>query len=224
MSVMKGTLAGTHQIQVSRGLPDAYDSKSKAANERRSSEVARVTIQARQVTSEELLNMPDDESRHELVRGELRKMPPAGSEHGYIALRIASRLERYVDANGLGRVYTAETGFKLASNPDTVRAPDAAFVSRERVESVGRVPGFWPGPPDLAVEVVSPGDTHAQVVEKALAWLEAGCRMVLVADQERRTVTSYRSLDDIHILTEGNVIDGADVVPGWELAITEIFS
>jgi Uma2 family endonuclease len=80
--------------------------------------------------------MPDDGFRHELVRGELRKMPPAGSEHGYLALRIASRLERYVDANGLGRVYAAETGFKLASNPDTVRAPDVGFVSRDRVEAV----------------------------------------------------------------------------------------
>ena len=183
-----------------------------------------MTIQARKITSEELMNLPDDGFRHELVRGELRKMPPAGSEHGYIALRIASRLERYVDANGLGRVYTAETGFKLASKPDTVRAPDAAFVRLERVEEAGHVTGFWPGAPDLAVEVVSPGDTHAQVVEKALAWLEAGCRLVLVADPERRTVTSYRSLDDIHILTEGNAIDGADVVPGWELPISEIFS
>ncbi len=168
--------------------------------------------------------MPEDGSRYEVVRGELRKMPPAGSEHGYIALRIASRLERYVEANGLGRVYTAETGFKLASDPDTVRAPDAAFVSRVRVEGVGHVTGYWPGAPDLAVEVVSHGDTHAKVVEKALAWLEAGCRMVLVADPERRTVTSYRSLDDIHILTEGGAIAGADVVPGWELPVAEIFS
>jgi len=151
-------------------------------------------------------------------------MPPAGSEHGYIALRIASRLERYVDTNRLGRVYTAETGFKLTSDPDTVRAPDAAFISRARVEHAGHVAGYWPGAPDLAVEVVSPDDTHAQVVEKALAWLEAGCRMVLVADPERRTVTSYRSLDDIHILTEGSTIDGADVVPGWELPVAEIFS
>jgi Uma2 family endonuclease len=168
--------------------------------------------------------MPDDGFRHGLGRGELRKIPPAGIEHGYLALRIASRLERYVDANGLGRVYAAKTGFKLASNPDTVRAPDVGVVSRDRVEAAGYATGFWPGAPDLAVEVVSPGDTHAQVVEKALAWLEAGCRLVLVADPQRRTVTSYRSLDDIHILTEGNAIDGADVVPGWELSITEIFS
>jgi Uma2 family endonuclease len=157
-------------------------------------------------------------------KGELRKIPPAGSEHGYIALGIASRLERHVDVNGLGRVYTAETGFKVTSNPDTVRAPDAAFVSRKRVEDEGYVTGFWPGVPDLAVEVVSPGDTHAQVVEKALAWQEAGRRMVFVADPEQRTVTLYRSLGDIHILTGNGVIDGADVVPGWELPVAEIFA
>jgi Uma2 family endonuclease len=183
-----------------------------------------MAIRDKQTTAEELLGMTNDGFRYELVRGELRKMPPAGSEHGYLALRIASRLERHVDANGLGRTYIAETGFKLASDPDTVRAPDAAFVSRERVEKVGRIEGYWPGPPDLAVEVVSPGDTHAQVVEKALAWLEAGCRMVLVADPEQRTVAVYRSLANIRILTEDDAIEGGDVVPGWKLPVAEIFA
>jgi Uma2 family endonuclease len=194
------------------------------ANGRRSNEVSRVTIQAGQTTSEELLDKPEDGFRYELVEGELRKMPPAGSEHGYVAINIGTSLNSYVRTNGLGRVYAAETGFKLASDPDTVRAPDAAFVSRERVEKAGRVAGFWPGAPDLAVEVVSPGDTHAQVVEKALAWLEAGCRMVLAADPERRTVTVYRSLDDIRMLTENDAIDGADVVPGWKLPVADIFA
>jgi Uma2 family endonuclease len=168
--------------------------------------------------------MPDDGFRYDLVSGELRKMPPAGSEHGYVALNIGRSLSDYVKDNGLGRAYAAETGFKLATDPDTVRAPDAAFVSRERVEKAGRVEGYWPGPPDLAVAVVSPGDTHAQVVEKALAWLEAGCRMVLVADPERRTVTEYRSLENIRILTEDDAIEGADVVPGWKLSLAEIFA
>lgn len=162
--------------------------------------------------------------RHELVRGELREMSPAGNEHGYLAMRIASRLEQHVDANKLGRVYAAETGFKIASDPDTVRAPDAAFVSREHVEKVGRVADFWPGAPDLAVEVVSPGDTHAQVVEKALSWLDAGCRMVLVAEPERKAVTVYRSREDIRILTGDEAVDGADVVPGWRLTVAEIFA
>lgn len=166
--------------------------------------------------------MPDDGFRYELVRGELRRLPPAGDEHGCLALEIASHLKNHVKANNLGRTYAAETGFKLASDPDTVRAPDAAFVSRERVEKAG----YWPGAPDLAVEVVSPNDTHAQVTGKALAWLDAGCRMVLVADPERRAVTVYRSRSDIRILTSeaGDAIDGADVVPGWKLSIAELFA
>lgn len=183
-----------------------------------------MSIKEKSYTAEELLRLPDDGTRRELVRGELREMTPAGNEHGYVALRIASRLERHVDANRLGRVYAAETGFKIASDPDTVRAPDAAFVNRERVEEVGRVEGFWPGAPDLAVEVVSPGDTHAEVVEKSLAWLDAGCRMVLVAEPQRKVVTVYRSREDIRILTEDEAVDGADVVPGWRLPVAEIFA
>lgn len=195
-----------------------------AKNGRRSNEVACVTIQAGKITAEELLSMPDDGFRYELVTGELRRMPPAGSEHGYVAINIGTSLNDHARTTGLGRVYAAETGFKLASDPDTVRAPDVAFVSRERVERAGRVVGFWPGAPDVAVEVVSPGDTHAQVVEKALAWLEAGCRMVLAVDPERRTVTVYRSLEEIRMLTQDDVIDGADVVPGWKLPVADIFA
>ena len=183
-----------------------------------------MAIKEKTYTAEELLRLPDDGMRHELVEGEIRKMPPAGNKHGYLALKIASRLERHVEENSLGRTYAAETGFKIASDPDTVRAPDAAFVSCERVEKVGSVSGFWPGAPDLAVEVVSPGDTHAEVVEKSLAWLDAGCRMVLVAEPERKFVTVYRSREDIRILAGDEVVDGADVVPGWRLPVAGIFS
>src|SRR5215210_406641 len=181
-------------------------------------------IQTGPVTAEELLRKPDDGFRYQLVEGELRKLVPAGSEHGYVALKIASRLERHVEANNLGRVYAAETGFLTSRNPDTVLAPDAAFVSRERVERAGRVEGYWPGAPDLAVEVVSPNDTHAEVTEKALAWLKAGSRMVVTLSPSQRTATVYRSLDDIRILTEGDTLEGADVVPGWRLAIAELFT
>lgn len=183
-----------------------------------------MTIREKQVTAAELLRMPDDGFRYELVRGELRKMNPAGSEHGYIAGRIFSRLERHVDESGFGRTYIAETGFELYSDPDTVRAPDAAFVSRERVEAAGDAPGYFPGAPDLAVEVVSPNDTHSEVTGKALEWLEAGCRMVLIAEQKGKTVTVYRSRSDIRILTEGDTVDGADVVPGWSLPVAEVFA
>ena len=138
---------------------------------------------------------------------------------------IGTSLNNHVKANKLGRVFTAETGFLISTDPDTVRAPDAAFVRRERVEEAGRVTGYWPGAPDLAVEVVSPNDTHAQVTEKALAWLEAGTLMVLVVDpgEARRTVTVYRSADDIRVLTGDDTIDGADVVPRWKLSMAELF-
>lgn len=184
-----------------------------------------MTTKTKQVTAEELLLMPQDGSRYELVKGELRKMSPAGNEHGYLAGEIFGELRSYVKANDLGRTYAAETGFTISSNPDTVRAPDAAFVKRERVEKVGRVAGYWPGAPDLAVEVVSPNDTYAQVTEKALAWLEAGTLMVLVLDpgEARYTVTVYRSATDIRVLSEGDAIDGADVVPGWKLSVAELF-
>ncbi|CAN5641019.1 hypothetical protein BH20ACT10_BH20ACT10_03040 [soil metagenome] len=97
-------------------------------------------------------------------------------------------------------------------------------MSRERLEATGEVEGYWLGAPDLAVEVVSPNDTHSEVVEKSLEWLEAGCRMVIVVEPRRKTATVYRSRDDIRILTEGDAIDGADVVPGWRLPVSEIFA
>ena len=185
-----------------------------------------MTVQTKPITAEELLNMPDDGTRRELVGGELREMAPAGNRHGYVAGELFGELRNHVKANGLGRTYTAETGFKTSSDPDTVRAPDAAFVSQARLERMGDVPGYWPGAPDLVVEVVSPNDKHSEVLDKALAWLDAGCRMVLVAHPERRVVTVYRSREDIRILTAeaGDVVDGADVVPGWKLSLTEIFA
>ena len=125
----------------------------------------------RLVTAEELLNMPDDGYRYELVRGELRKMAPAGYRHGKSAGKINGLLFVHVTANNLGTVPTAETGFLLASDPDLVRVPDVAFVRREREEAVGIVDGFFPGPPDLAVEVISPHDRYTEVAEKVEDWL-----------------------------------------------------
>ena len=178
------------------------------------------------MTAEQLLGRQDDDRRYELVKGELREMAPAGNKHGYLALEVGSELRNHVKANGLGRAYTAETGFKIHSDPDTVRAPDAAFVSRERLDRIGEVEGYWPGAPDLAVEVVSPSDVHTEVVEKALSWLEAGCRMVLVVDPGQSSVTVYRSVEEIRILRAGtgDAVDGGDVVPGWRLPLAELFA
>ena len=175
------------------------------------------------VTAEELLQMPDDGFRYELVKGELKQMAPAGSEHGDLAMRIGWRLAQHVEEHKLGKAFAAETGFRLTSNPDTIRAPDLAFVSENRIAEAGEVIGFWPGGPDLAVEVVSPGDTYNEIEDKVLDWLDAGTRMVVVVNPRQRTVTLYRSRADIVILTQDDILDGNDVVPGWSLPVAEIF-
>ena len=176
------------------------------------------------MTAEELLRLPDDGYRYELVRGELRRMAPAGHIHGRVAINVTTPLDRHVRAHDLGVVCAAETGFKLASNPDTVRAPDVAFIRRERVQEVGDAEGYWPGAPDLAVEVISPSDTFADVQEKVFDWLEAGTRMVILVMPRKRAVTVYRSLADMMMLTEHDMLDGGDVVPGWKIPVRELFS
>lgn len=183
-----------------------------------------MSTQVQPVTAEELLRMPDDGFRYELVEGEVRKMTPAGGEHGRIALNVGYFLKDHVRANGLGTVYAAETGFKVASDPDTVRAPDVAFVRKERADAMGTIQGYLPGAPDLAVEVISPGDTYSEVEEKVLEWLDAGARMVLVVDPRKGTATAYLSRDDIRVLSEDDVLDGGDVVPGWKVPVKELFT
>ncbi len=174
------------------------------------------------MTADELLVMPHNGYRYELIKGELRQMAPAGSQHGRIALKIGWRLAQFVEESGLGTTYAAETGFIIDTAPDTVRAPDASFVSKERAEAIDEE-GFFPGAPDLAVEVVSPNDRASEVTEKAFDWLRAGAKMVIVLDPKTSTATVYRGLDDGRILTEGDTIDGEDVVPGWQLPLADVF-
>jgi Uma2 family endonuclease len=182
-----------------------------------------MAIQTQTITSEDLLKMPDDGFRYELVRGELKKMSPSGHMHGEIAMKAGWRLAQHVEANKLGKVYAAETGFLLSSDPDTVLAPDVAFVSQRRLEEVGDVEGYWPGAPDMVIEVISPSDTYSEVEEKVVQWLSDGTRMVVVLDPRKRTATVYRSLTDITILTEEETIDGGDVVPGWKMPVSDLF-
>lgn len=178
----------------------------------------------RLVTAEELLEMPDDGFRYELVRGELRKMAPAGYRHGKSAGKINGLLFVHVTANNLGTVPTAETGFLLASDPDLVRVPDVAFVRREREEAAGIVDGFFPGPPDLAVEVISPNDRYTEVAEKVEDWLNAGTRMVVVVDPRRRVAVVHLPAREPITLTEQDTLDGGDVVPCWSMPVPEIFA
>ncbi len=172
-------------------------------------------------TAEQLLNTPGL-GRCELVCGEFVMMSPGGSKHGAIIIRISGPLWSHVQQNSLGAVFGAETGFQITCDPDTVRAPDVAFVRAERLEA--ELPdGFFPGSPDLAVEVLSPNDRAGEVLAKTGQWLQTGCRMVWIVDPGTRTVTVYRSLSQIRVLGAEEVLDGEDVVAGFRLPIGEIF-
>jgi Uma2 family endonuclease len=181
-----------------------------------------MTTTLQRSTASELFEMPDDGFRYELVKGELRKMSPAGGEHGVVVVNVTLLLGQHVKTNNLGVCCGAETGFKIASDPDTVRAPDLAFVSRERIPEDGVPKKFWALAPDLAVEVVSPGDTFSEVEEKVEEWLAAGARAVWVFDPKRRSAAVYRSMTDVTRLSEGDELDG-DVVPGFRCKVSEIF-
>jgi Uma2 family endonuclease len=176
-----------------------------------------------QLTADELFAMPKDGFRYELVKGELRKMSPAGSEHGAIIVNITVLLGQHVKSNKLGICFGAETGFKIATDPDTVRAPDVAFVASGRVPESGITKKFWPGAPDLAVEVLSPGDSYEEVDEKVEDWLAAGARAVWIVNPRKRSVTVYRSMSDVKRLSESDELDGGDVVHGFRCKVSEIF-
>ena len=176
------------------------------------------------VTAEQLLYMPDNGFRYELIAGEVRKMSPAGWKHGLIAVSWEFCWGAMSGKISWARFSQSEPGFLLASDPDTVRAPDVAFIRRERLAAEKPSEAFWPGPPDLAVEVVSPGDTVNEVDDKVKAWLDAGTRMVWVIDPKWRSVTVYRSAVRVTVLTENDEISGEEVVEGFRCVVGELFA
>lgn len=174
------------------------------------------------VTAEELLR--DYHDQHcELIEGRVVSMSPTFIEHGDISNEIAYLLNVAVRKSQHGKLLIAEAGFLVSRKPDTVRVPDVAFVTHERLAEAAVTKGFFPGAPDLAVEVVSPSDTAPRVHEKARMWIEAGCRAVWLVWPDDRSVTVYRSLDDVRILTGDAILDGGDVVPGFSHPIAQFF-
>ena len=150
-------------------------------------------------------------------------MSPAGWEHGEIVMRISGILWEYIRPRNLGRLFGAETGFILDRNPDTVRGPAVALIAREHVPTQKPQEAFWPGAPDLAVEVLSPSDRIGEVNKKTRAWLDAGVKLLWVIDPEPSTVAVYRSPEEVKILTTSDVLDGEDVVRGFSCPVAEIF-
>ena len=181
-------------------------------------------VATRTMVADELFMMPHDGFRYELVKGELVKMSPTGGKHGILTIRLGAALVQHVEANNLGEAFGAETGFILTTNPDTVRAPDAAFVSRERIPPGDFPEKFWPGAPDLAVEVISPSDTLYEVEEKIEEYLEAGVKLIWIVNPKKRTVTIYQPNVEPQTLTEADTLDGREVVPGFQYGLARLFA
>ena len=174
-------------------------------------------------TAEELLAMGDI-GRCELIKGELIHMSPSGARHGRIAGKICFLLIQHVEARSLGMVCGAETGFLATRDPDTVRGPDAMFVSRERMPPEESLDSYLPIPPDLAVEVVSPDDRWSEVEGKVSEYLDAGVRLVWVVDPKTRCVHVHRPHGPVDVLSSADDLSGGDVLPDFSCKVEELFA
>lgn len=177
----------------------------------------------RWTTAEQLATLPDDGMRYELVNGVLNIMSPAGGEHGAVAAVLLTSISVHARQHGLGKTYAAETGFLIQQNPDTVLAPDASFVSTERLRSLAKHAGYLPLAPDLVAEVVSPNDHPRDVEAKAQAWLDAGVQVVLIVDPQTSMIQVRRPARASEVHSEG-FVDLNDVLPGFQLDVRQLFA
>jgi Uma2 family endonuclease len=180
-----------------------------------------MAVERRLVTAEELLALPDDGLRRELIDGEVREMAPASGGHGLDAGTILVNLGGFLRVHPIGVALAAETGFILGRAPDRVRAPDVAVVlyARRPRETIG--PGYLEGAPDLAVEVVSPNDRAEEVAEKVADWLAAGASMVWVVYRGPR-IEVHSADGRVQRLGADDEVDGADVMPGFHMRVRDL--
>jgi len=159
----------------------------------------------------------------ELILGHLVVREPPGTRHGVIAATLTYYLSDFARRHELGVVLAQDTGFKIASDPDTVRAPDVAFVARARVE---RIPprGYAELAPDLLAEILSPDDRPAEVLAKVADWLAAGTELVWLVDPERSEVRVYRRDGSLAVVHAAESLDGEDVLPGFSCPLAQVFS
>ena len=175
------------------------------------------------MTAEELLSTNVPNRRTELVRGRLIVHEPPGGRHGYVAANLAFRLNQHIDLTGAGAVFVGDVGFTLRRDPDTVRGPDIAFVSKDRVPDP--IPSsFLEFAPDLVVEILSPSDRPGEVLAKVGDWLDAGARLVWVIDPERRLARVYKADGTEHMLDATAQLLGDDVLPGFRCALASILA
>jgi Uma2 family endonuclease len=172
-------------------------------------------------TAEDLAHFDEPGKTAELVRGVLVVHEPPSTRDGDRAARLTVRLGAFVERESLGSVFAQDTGFQIERNPDTVRAPDLAFVARDRLAAIGEE-GYGELAPDLVVEILSANDRPGAVLDKVGQWLSAGVRLVWVLDPVRQLTRVYRADGTVSIVEHDAYLDGEDVLPGFRCPLTEI--
>ena len=175
------------------------------------------------LTASELLRLYSRGVRGELIRGVLHETVATGQQHGEIAVNLSAQLWHFVKPRRLGRLTASDAGVWLERDPDTVREPDVAFFSVEKVPPGMQVTGYSETVPDLVAEIVSPGDSRREVRDKARMWLSHGVRIVWVVHPKTRTVDVYRPDLPVSTLLEDAFLDGEDVLPGFSCPVSTVF-
>jgi Uma2 family endonuclease len=173
------------------------------------------------LTGEELFELGDI-GRTELVKGELVRMAPTGHPHGYIEVNFSATLHTFVRRRKLGRVLSGEVGIYTGRDPDTVRGADVAYISNERLAQV-QSHSYLDVAPELIVEVMSPDDRWYDINDKLTEYFGIGVQVVWVADPQRKQVHVYRSLTEIEILSVEDTLSGGEILPGFDVAVAELF-
>ncbi len=181
------------------------------------------TTNAKLLTADDLLRLDGQGVRGELIRGVLCETMPTGHEHGKIVVNLTVLLGTFVRPRKLGTLTASDSGVWLERDPDTVREPDIAYFSAEKIPLDARVTGYAQAVPDLVVEVVSPSNSRQEVNDKALMWLRYGVGLVWVLHPDTRTVDAHREGHRVLTLTENDTLDGMDVLPGFICAVKDIF-
>lgn len=180
------------------------------------------TVAPKLLTADDLLRLHSEGVHGELIRGVLHETMPPGERHGVIMAELTALLVMFVKQHLLGRVTAGDAGVWIEQDPDTVRGPDIAFFSNERIAAGPPRPGYSVAIPDLVIEIVSPNDKSHEVYDKARMWLSHGVRLVWVVQPESRTVEVHRSDVGVEVVSAGE-LEGGDVVPGFSCPIDEIF-
>ena len=181
------------------------------------------TTEATLLTADDLLRLYGEGVRGELIRGVLCETMATGHEHGKIVTKLVIRLGNFVEQRALGTLVASDSGVWLERDPDTVREPDIAFTSAEKIPLDARITGYAEVAPDLVVEVASPSDSRREVHDKAHMWINHGVRLVWVVQPETLTVDVYRPGGEVATLGEEDVLDGLEVLPGFTCEVSAVF-